>query len=264
MAGFTMLAVALLAGVRSGQTSKLPALAVPVLTQASPDMFPVSWRERDVRARAQSLEREEVLRSMDALSAGMDKYPQWLIRRNIRRVFVMRSLNFYGLAYGGTNSLDTLYLANKGREYGFSNRYLEESFHHEFSSVLLRNYSSRFEKAGWLKANAPGFRYLGDGTTAVKNGLAGTEYAAEWHRLGLLCEYGAASVEEDFNTFAEGLFAGGKSFWRVVDSYPRVKEKARAAIRFYQSLDAEFTEETFRAYGELLVTSTEEELRHSG
>lgn len=261
MAGITLWVAALLGIAAPNQAGKLPSMAVPVLTQAGPDMFPHHWKAAQIAARAESLEAREIGRSVEAVRGAMDKYPLWLVKRNLRRVFVVRTLQFYGLDYGGTNSLDTLYLANSGRTNGFTDRFLEESFHHEFSSVLLRNYAGRLDRSAWAGANAPRTRYIGNGTEAVRQGASGLDYGARWHEMGFLCEYGAASLEEDFNTYAEGLFAGGRRFWRVVDAYPRVRAKARIAVRFYQALDASFNEDTFRAYAELLVTKTEGELR---
>jgi hypothetical protein len=224
-------------------------------------MFPASWKRGEVRAFAESLDLTEVERSRDILRRAMDKYPDAVLQSNLRRVFVLGRLTFYGLPYGGTNSLDTLYLANRGRTEGFSDQYLEESFHHELSSILLRNFPEALDRKAWLSANPPGFVYRGDGTEAVRTGTASTRYSARWHAQGFLAQYGTASLEEDFNMVAEGLFAGGGNFWRIVSQYPRLRQKAKAAMRFYRQVSSAFSEETFRAYAEGDLALTASELR---
>jgi hypothetical protein len=69
----------------------------------------------------------------------------------------------------------------------------------------------------------------------------------ELHEEGFLHEYGKASLEEDFNSFAGRLFSGDAGLWRAIEKYPRVKAKADLAIAFYTRLDPSLTTEFFQS-----------------
>lgn len=256
-----MLAAGILALVWVEQSGGAPALPVPVSTQVRKGMFPASWTVREISASASSLPSDEVPRSLDALDRAMEKYPVTLLQKNLKRVYVLSRLAFYGVPYGGTNSADTVYLANGGKDFGFTDRYLEESFHHEFSSILLRNYSSVFDRRAWLAANPPGFKYFGDGTKAVRSGQASTKTSRRWQMEGFLAQYATASIEEDFNMVAEALMTGSQEFWTAVDQSPRLKQKVDVAVRFYGALSGTFSDSSFRAFTELHLYETEKGVR---
>lgn len=251
-----MIAAGVLALAWLGQSGGTAALPVPVFTQVRSGMFPVSWTAREVSASASSLPSDEINRSLLALDRAMEKYPTSLLRKNLKQVYVLSRLAFYGVPYGGTNSSDTVYLANGGREHGFSDRFMEESFHHEFSSILLRNYPSAFDRKAWLAANPPGFRYLGDGTQAVRSGRASTKTSRRWQQEGFLAQYATASLEEDFNMVAEALMTGAPELWNAVEESPRLRQKVEAAVRFYSSLSGSFNESSFRSFSEIHLYET--------
>lgn len=256
-----MLAAGVLALVWMGQSGGAVTLPVPIYTAVRPGMFPSAWNAREISPIASSLEPEEVNRSFAVLDRAMEKYPEGLLKRNLKKVYVVRRLSFYGVPYGGTNSSDTIYLANAGREMGFSDRFLEESFHHEFSSILLRNYPSLFDRRAWLAANPTGFKYLGDGTMAVRSGSASTKASPRLQQDGFMAQYAMASIEEDFNMIAEALLTGNTDFWRAVRGSPRLKQKADVAIKFYNSLSGSFNETAFKALVEIQLGETARDAR---
>lgn len=256
-----MLAAGVVALVWIGQSGGAVSLPVPVYTSVRQGMFPASWNQREISPIASSLEPTEINRTFTVLDRAMEKYPDSLLKRNLKKVYVVRRLSFYGVPYGGTNSSDTVYLANAGREMGFSDRFLEESFHHEFSSILLRNYPNLFDRRAWLAANPPGFKYLGDGTMAVRSGSASTKASPRLQADGFMAQYATASIEEDFNMIAEALLTGNSDFWRAVQSSPRLRQKADVAIRFYGSLSGSFNESSFRSLVELQLSETARETR---
>ena len=227
--------------------AKSTRTAVPVLTRVESNMFPSSWTNASVRATAQPLDPSEVDRSVNILKHAMDKYPSRVIQQNLRKVYVCQKLMFYGLSYGGTNSADSLYLANRGKNFGFSDQFLEESFHHEFSSILLRNYYDIFDADAWSSCNGT-MKYRVDGTQAVREGTASTHYDSKFNQQGFLAQYATASLEEDFNMMAEGLFSGSRKYWQTIDAYPRLKHKMQAIVNFYHRLDPVFTEARFRSF----------------
>lgn len=219
---------------------------VPIVTRIDTDMFPETWVMGGPKATATSLPDSERQRSLRVVSYALDKYPSSILKDNLKKVYIVQSLEFYGLPYGGTNSNDTVYLSNQGIRNGYTNGYLEQSFHHEFSSILLRNRLRSFPKAAWRACNDPDTPYQGNGTLAVRNGTADTRYREYWQERGFLAEYATASIEEDFNMMAGGLLTGEPQFWRAVEKYPRIKQKADLLISFYHELDSSLTENAFR------------------
>lgn len=228
--------------------SGAPALdpGVPVLTEFTAETFPASWQTADIRATAVSLSAEERARSLKVVAKAFSRYPDAVLDRELERVFVLRRINFYGLDYGGTNSSDTVYLANDGAANGYTDSYLEAAFHHELSSIVLRNHMARFDVDGWKAANPTGFRYGDGGTAALRTGQASTAVDERLMADGFVSQYSKASLEEDFNMVAECLFMGRESFWRGVDRHPALAKKAQLAIALYGTLDPVFNEAWFR------------------
>ena len=223
---------------------------IPIRFDTTDDMFPPSWRGGKVRASAVRVDAGEVNRSLELVDAAMSKYPAGLLKQNIDAVFIVKEMRFYGLKYGGTNSRDTIYVSNRGVGDGFTDHYILSTFHHELSSILLRNYPVMFDRAAWLAANRDGFTYRSSGMESLKDGTAGTKYSRRFHLDGFLNQYATSSMEEDFNTFAEALFTGDSRFWEAVDRYPRVEKKAAVILAFYAALDPGYTEEHFRSLAE--------------
>ncbi|MCA0362189.1 MAG: putative zinc-binding metallopeptidase [Armatimonadetes bacterium] len=215
-----------------------------------PDMFPREWRSPEIRASAVELSDTEVERSHTMISAAMAKYPDEVLKRNLKAVFVARELRFFDLPYGGTNSLDTVYIANDGVRNGFSNRFLEGAFHHEFSSILLRNHDREFPKDEWQSALPKHFEYRGDGTQSVREGTASTWYDPRLNEQGFLSQYSTSSKEEDFNMIAEALMTGDNRFWMRVERYPALRKKAELVAKFYGRIDSALTWERLQSFAQ--------------
>ncbi len=68
-------------------------------------------------------------------------------------------MKFYDVPYGGTNSTDAVYLVNRGAPLGYTDKYLEQTFHHEFSSILFRNFPALLDTGLWKGANQINYIY---------------------------------------------------------------------------------------------------------
>ena len=219
---------------------------IPIRFEMTDDMFPPSWLGGEVRATAVSVDKAEVDRSLQLADAGMANYPAGLLKENLEAVYFVKEMRFYGLKYGGTNSRGTVYITNRGVRQGFTDLYILSTFHHELSSILLRNHPEKFDSAAWHAANREGFRYRSSGMESLKDGSADTKYGHRFHIDGFLNQYATSSMEEDFNPYAEALFMGDRRFWEIVDRFPRVEQKADVILAFYGALDPGYTEEHFR------------------
>lgn len=239
-------------GVRRVPLPDPTASPVPLEFDASATIFPVEWRVAPVSAQAKPLARTERDRSVQVLLRSLAKYPADFLRDHLRAVHLLGGLEFSGISAAGTYGERAVYIANEGVRAGYLDEYLEETFHHEFSSVLLERYRDRFPADRWIAQNSSAFAYSRSGVDAVRLGHASQRFDDDLHHLGFLHEYATASIEEDFNSIAELLFAGRSQLWEIAERYPRIATKIELAIEFYGSIDARFTREHFRA---LAVTS---------
>ncbi len=220
---------------------------IDILFDAEPRMFPANWYCKRINADAVSLPRENRTEAMDILNKAIAKYPEDVLFVYLRKVYVLKSLSFFGVPYGGTNTKDVVYITydNSNPERTFE--YVEGVFHHEFSSVLLRKFNKQFDKKLWSGTNSPDFEYGKGGVEAIKKGEASLDYDYSLLSLGFLNKYSQSAFEEDVNVFAQNLFCGGEQFWFIVDTFDKIREKATLIIDFYHLIDPQFTEEYFRA-----------------
>ena len=221
-----------------------PSSGVRVICGTEPDMFPSSWRRGRIRGRATALGRTAALRKLALLKGELKKYPAAFLRRHLKRVYILRKLSFFGLNYGGTYFVRTrtVYIISAR-----SSNYFKQLFHAEFSSIIFKKNRNRFLQHAWKGANSPDFRYGKGGRNALRGGRSSTRFGDRWHRRGLLYQYGSASVEEDFNSYARNIFAAKRGFWKAVSEYPRVARKVRQISRFYGKLHSRFNLKYFRS-----------------
>lgn len=201
-------------------------------------IFPREWQTLEIDPVAEPLPVLEEGACVTAIREELRRYPTAVVEKNLKGVFIGQGLRFYGLQYGGTNSLDSLYLSLPGwHDRVLADRFLRRAFHHEFSSILLRNYATRFRQGEWESALPTGFKYSGDGAQSLREGKSSTRYEARYNRQGFLAEYSTSSLEEDFNLFAEAIFCGDPEFWRLYDTFPAIAVKADLVLALYASID---------------------------
>ena len=157
-------------------------------------------------------------------------------------------MKFYDVGYGGTNSTDALYLTNNGAAMGYNDLYMEQTFHHEYSSILYRNYPSFIDEEAWKEANITGFDYNDpeNGVGAIRNNESSQDLDTALCKKGFLTQYSLSGIENDINTFAQNIFSPSAGFWKIVDQYPRIKRKVKLLIDFYNRIDPLFTVEYFK------------------
>ncbi|MCB1193873.1 MAG: hypothetical protein H7A23_09935 [Leptospiraceae bacterium] len=221
---------------------------IPIKWAPDSYMFPDSWNQHPIHASAKPLKKNRVKHHLKIIKVAMNKYPRELLRKHLRKIYLLDSIHFYGLRYGGTNSTDTLYLTNNGAKEGYTDKYLEGAFHHELSSILLRENENLLNSRYWHLSNPPDFHYGEGGAAALKNGKSGLKLEEKYFKMGLLCEYSMASIEEDFNVYAQELFTDNNIF-NIAGKHPRVRNKLSIMINFYNKLDSRYTEKAFYQIG---------------
>lgn len=218
---------------------------VRVVTSSDRRIFPKCWLSTDINARAEALQESEIERSRIILSRVMEKYPAEVLARNIEVVYVLHRLTYKGISAGGTNSCRNIYIVNRGSCEGYTEKWIERTFHAEFSSILLRNYPQYLDREAWEQANAGSFNYGVSGVQCVKQKQARKVFDPSLHRDGFLYQYARSTFENDFNSIAAQLFLGDDRFWSLVDRFPAIKEKTELAITFYHRIDHKFSRSFF-------------------
>lgn len=214
----------------------------------SPLIFPESWQAAPIGAIGEQIDTKEIQRCNVLMEKVLSKYPLRNLEKELKAVYFLKSMKFYDVVYGGTNSTDALYLTNGGTSEGYTDFYLEETFHHEYSSILYRNHPSFFNEIDWNKANIHGFDYKDpeNGVGAIRNNESSQDIDTALCKKGFLTQYSLSGLENDINTFAQNMFSPSENFWQTVDQYPRIKKKVKLLIDFYNKIDNMFTEDYFR------------------
>lgn len=202
-------------------------------------ILPSSWLSGKSKVRVDKPDINKVNNDMKDLEKALSKYPSNLIKNEVSNVYLVGNIFSGRASFYGTNSRTNLYIASK------DNNEIEKTFHHEFSSILLRNNPQHFDKYSWSKLNSESLSTSSE--NAMRSGFTSLDFNEKLLSKGYLSDYSLSNMENDFNMYAERLFAGEKEFWEIVDKYPKVKEKTDLVIDFYNKLDHVYTESFFRS-----------------
>lgn len=208
-------------------------------------MFPTSWELYD-NPEYEALSPDDYERTKRIVSKALSKYPVYLLKANLKKIYVLEYLSFEGIGYGGTYTSKSLFIVNEGEENGYDDLFTEQTFHHEFSSVLYNNYIGHYGEGEtvWTQCN-DGAEYGEGGFEAMKEGTDGLYFDEELNEMGFIYEYAMSDKENDYNSLAENLFAPGEGFWEIVETYPKIKCKVEILLALYQILDPMFTRTYF-------------------
>jgi len=192
--------------------------------------------------KAIQIENFEIARFSKLLPLVLQQYPAGLLGKNIRAIKLSKNLEFFGVIYGATNTVDVIYLSSDGRNNGYTDSYIKQGFHHEFSSILIRNYN--FPVQQWMDANTPDFRYL----VALDKVLESTDKdlnlkgEEQYYQNGVIAKYSYTNYENDFNLFAQMVFNEPDRLKELVNKYPIIKKKYLIVKEFYLSISPFFAD----------------------
>lgn len=226
--------------------------------------LPKSWTEAPINASIEPLDPKLRLAALGILESALAKYPEKVRQKFLEGVSVVGSLRFYDVGYGGTYMANSRRIVLVYRE-SFDARGFEQRFHHEFSSILLKQNQALFEATRWTDANDPTFRYRAAGIVEEQDGdrsEATRVLAAEQEKTGgsgssllqvdfalmksgFLTAYNQVSIEQDLNETAAHLFTNPE-VWEFCRQYPRIDQKVDVLIDFYRRLDPSMDRLFFR------------------
>jgi hypothetical protein len=219
-----------------------------IIFHAGGQIFPKHWYSPKIDATVEALSPGERSRIIAILNRAFSKYPDKVLRGHLDRVYAFRFMKFYGVAFGGTNFNNTVYISDDESSPSYTDHYIEGVFHHEFSSILKRDFPEYLNMNAWELINEPFFVYGSGGVYAIRTGDASLALDPSLFGSGFLTRYSQASAEEDFNVFSQHLFNSDPEFWGIIDNYPRLRRKAHLIIGFYQRIDPRFNETYFRRH----------------
>ncbi len=223
-------------------TKRKKAYGIEFVAEKEKNMFSQSWQDAPINAEAILLtDDKEIARSMKVMLRAASIYPASFLAGSLKKVYLLNEIKFYGLVYGGTNDDDNLFLTNKGEANGYTDDYMERTFHHELSSIILRKYSKNFDKATWVNITKYKFVTGNSGSKALATGETSTNIDEKYCKEGVLSQYSRASVEEDLNILTENLFMNNPELWEMAKKYPVIKQKINMVVKLYQSQNKNFT-----------------------
>lgn len=196
--------------------------------------LPKSWMEEPINASWTPVSPERWTEAQPTIREAFARYKPEFLAKQLRRVYVVESMSFYGQGYGGTYLYRDIILTYSSRTAGYNPEFLRRSFHHEFSSVLLTNNPTRIRRSAWVAINEPDFKYLGSGVEALRQGKTGLTLDPTLHPKGFLVEYGMAAFEEDVNTFAEWYMEKPEVIEKIAAEHPRIKAKLDLLKKLYE------------------------------
>lgn len=226
---------------------------ISIIFSAKGKIFPEGWYSEKINGKGKSLDTIEYERSIKVIEKSLLKYPTKVIQQNLTSIYILNYLEFFGQPFGGTTSSNRVYLSNKGRNKGYTDHYIEQLFHAEFSSILLRNHKANFDEDKWKRLNPTNFKYGSGGVNALKKGKSSEQFDDQLNKMGFINEYATSSLENDFNSFAKNIFLPKKGFDEVFETYENINKKRTLIIDFYHKIDSNFNDQFFN---KLIYTTT--------
>jgi hypothetical protein len=115
---------------------------------------------------------------------------------------------------------------------------LAETFHHEFSSILMRNY--RFDMIGFMAYNGTDFEYWHDEERILTSTHTGNYTSGPLWDEGLLRYYSQTSPENDYNIYVEMMFSNPERMSDYCSTNERIKNKYEHVKAFYLKISPDF------------------------
>lgn len=204
---------------------------------------PAAWLRPKVNPAWLILHHDEAADWIDLVQSLVNEYPSHLVRDSVDCIFVLKYLRLRNITVGGLAMDRKIFLnVSDGHLQPKTKARLSRIFHHEMSSMLLRQHPHCLNTAKWSAVNEPDFKYQG---WAGVSGKAVDASSEALKSKGFFREYCQSALENDYNIISESLMLGSEELWHDAGTYPRIAQKVIMAIEAYQGFDQRFSMQFF-------------------
>lgn len=177
---------------------------------------------------------------LNILKRALGKYPSDLIKNTLTKVYIGGPYSENDAVIVGMYEKTNIYLFYNHKWGDNTPLFLEQTFHHEFSSILVKQYN--FPAFDWLKLCPPTFSYIINPKKIDKYMNTVGSYAATESMLrdGVVSAYGMVNAENDINTYAETIFTQPEKMKEYIARYPVIAKKYKMLEKFYLDISPEF------------------------
>jgi hypothetical protein len=178
---------------------------------------------------------------INTLQQALGRYPQAVLSNHIDRVIVFDRIVAAGpngrinphtmIAGFVTDNARHIHLALPYFSLRNHDKMVAQTFHHEFTHVLMNTYPQYFDERTWQALNPPGFAY---------GKLSSNNYQKTLFGEGFANAYGQTSLAEDVATTAE-LLLGVTNAGNIAARYPRIRAKMGMLKAFFLKVDPQLS-----------------------
>lgn len=206
-----------------------------------PGLLQFSIKNNEASVKLVSPNREQYLDYLNIVEYALAKYPPALTSKHLEKIYIGGGLRKNGGVIAGLYDKKNIYLFYNHPDGDNSAIFLEQSIHHEFSSILFEAYD--FPAFDWLKLNPPDFNYI---INPVKineymNSIKSYHASESQLKQGLVSSYGMANAENDINSYVELVFTQPEKMKLYVGKYPVIAKKYRMVKDFYLTISPDFS-----------------------
>jgi hypothetical protein len=180
----------------------------------------------------QAADRAQAVFALDGVKQALEVYPADFTSKLIRAVFVAGELTVLGARADGSYGPSWLLIgSSKIRDPDGTFHAAYRALHHELSSFVLKRDADSY--AAWTALEPAGWEFSFSGADELKR----LHEAAPDPATGFISGYGSTSPENDFNSYAEAIFADSEKLTRLAAQSARVREKLDFVIERYLSIE---------------------------
>ncbi len=202
-------------------------------------VFRVNNGEADVQI--QQLEDGQFFAYIRIVKKALQKYPPSLVRKHLAQIYIGGSYRENSSVITGMYEQNKIFLFYNHKAGDNSPLFLEQTFHHEFSSILIQQYN--FPAFEWLKLNPAGFSYIINPKKISDYMDSINDYSANESLLkqGLVSSYGKVNAENDINSYVELIFTQADEMKKYISNFPIVEKKYKMIKSFYLTISPDFS-----------------------
>ncbi len=169
----------------------------------------------------------------ELLSAALAVYPAGFLHRVADRIILAGNIQLWsGQEVGGLYFTRGLAV----NCHGMVDDYVTRDLHHELSSLVRE--AATPPDAAWQAANPPGFHYMSyEAFRAMLADGTSDDTGSPLYAKGFVRAYGMTTLDNDYNTYAERMFADGPAFAKLLVANPALRPKARLVMASYLAVD---------------------------